>query len=144
MRSVLSDVSISELMTMREEQGMSNREIADSIGCSYYTVLRLIGKQPAAYRKTPEASSVVPAPRRVFRAEEEEVVPASLVLAGRTLTLQGEVGKYEIDSSSQTVHIQIPEQGRFSVSLDSLKILHSEIAAIIRNEEKTRFGVEAW
>lgn len=43
--SILKTVSISEMLHMRE-QGLSNAEIADKIGCSYMTVNRHIGRAP--------------------------------------------------------------------------------------------------
>lgn len=33
--SVLKDVSVSELLRMREDEGMSNQQIADSLDVSY-------------------------------------------------------------------------------------------------------------
>ena len=145
-RSVLSDVSISELLSMRDS-GMSNQEIADSLGCSYYTVLRLIGKQPKEMRKEytriADTPSEKPKPAQVFK-EEEEFIPASLVLAERTVVLQGEVGRYEIDTYKSSVSISITDHGQISIPMSDLKVLYKEIAAIIRNEEKTKFTVEAW
>lgn len=43
--SILKSVSISEMLHLRDT-GLSNAEIADKIGCSYYTVNRHIGKAP--------------------------------------------------------------------------------------------------
>jgi hypothetical protein len=43
--SILKSVSVSEMLHMRE-QGLSNAEIADKIGCSHVTVIRHIGKAP--------------------------------------------------------------------------------------------------
>ena len=143
MGSISKDVSISEMMTMRNEQNMTNQEIADALGCSYQTVLNLIGKQPQTMRKHKSYPEVrVPTPSKP--KPEEEICPAALVLAERSYTLQGEIGRYEIDTCAQVVHIQIPEQGRFSVALKDIGILHNELGAILRNADKTRFGVEAW
>ena len=45
-RKFMQDLSRSELMSMRET-GMSNADIAQSLGCSVSMVYTLIGKQPA-------------------------------------------------------------------------------------------------
>lgn len=44
------DMDPGELIKMRET-GMTNKEIADSLGVHYETVLKLIGKQPKGLRK---------------------------------------------------------------------------------------------
>lgn len=48
--SILKSVSVSEMLHLREVEGLSNREIANKIGCSYNTVNRHIGQAP--FRKT--------------------------------------------------------------------------------------------
>ena len=45
MRSLLNDVSLSELQELRAE-GLSNREIAEKLDIGYQTVLKYLGKQP--------------------------------------------------------------------------------------------------
>ena len=44
-RRISDDVSIGEMLKMRE-QGMTNHDIAKSLGCNYVTILKYIGKQP--------------------------------------------------------------------------------------------------
>ena len=44
-------VSISELKHMREEEGLSNAEIAKRVGCAVSTVIAYIGKQPVEMTK---------------------------------------------------------------------------------------------
>lgn len=48
--SIMRDVSVSEMMHMREELHLSNREIAEKLGCSTMTVYRAIGNQPEGLR----------------------------------------------------------------------------------------------
>lgn len=147
MRSILSDISMSELISMRNDQNMSNREIAEVLGCSYQTIRKLLGPQPKGMRaERRPADPVRPVRQEPVRPvhRDESVVPASLVLTERSLVLQGEVGRYEIDTYAGKVCIQIPEQGRFVLSLDSLNSLCGELNAILRNHEKTAFTVEAW
>lgn len=129
------------------ESGMSNQEIADSLGCSYQTVLRLIGPQPKGFKRerlVPVAASQPKPEKPVPITQNDDILPAALVVAERTIVLQGEVGRYEIDTYNSRVHIQIPEQGRFTIPLADLSIMSREISAILRNEDKTKFGAEAW
>lgn len=43
---LLDDISVSEMMRMREEEGLSNYEIAMRLGVTPTTILRHIGRQP--------------------------------------------------------------------------------------------------
>lgn len=49
MKPLSKEVSREELLHMREE-GLTNKQIAERLGCNYYTVLRYIGKQPDGMR----------------------------------------------------------------------------------------------
>ena len=44
-RKLMADMDKTQLLNMREE-GMSNAEIAQAVGCCSVTILKLIGKQP--------------------------------------------------------------------------------------------------
>lgn len=44
------DVSVSEMLHMRNAERMSNREIAEKLDCSTSWVFRMIGKQPEGIR----------------------------------------------------------------------------------------------
>lgn len=44
--SLANDVSISELLYLREKEGLSNKEIAKRLGVGYNNILALIGPQP--------------------------------------------------------------------------------------------------
>ena len=44
-RSLLKEVSVDEMLAMRAS-GMSNKEIADALGCGYSTLVKYIGPQP--------------------------------------------------------------------------------------------------
>lgn len=48
--TVMRDVSVSEMMHMREVLHLSNREIAERLDCSTMTVYRAIGNQPEGIR----------------------------------------------------------------------------------------------
>ena len=60
--TVMRDVSVSEMLHMREVQHMSNREIAEKLDCSKATVYKMIGAQPEgirAPRRTKDKSIMV-------------------------------------------------------------------------------------
>lgn len=85
---------------MRDEQGMSNREIAEALGVSYTTILKLIGKQPASVRK--ERQFVEPS-KAVKPIDDDR--PAALIVAERTYPLQGQAVRYSPPCRSNTFHI---------------------------------------
>lgn len=51
-RSFYKDVSVSELMPLRE-QGLTNQQIADRLGVSYITIRRAIGPKPDGIKAKP-------------------------------------------------------------------------------------------
>lgn len=50
-RKLLADMDKTQLLKMREDQQMSNSEIALAVGCSEMTIYRAIGPMPAEMRK---------------------------------------------------------------------------------------------
>lgn len=52
-RAFHKDVSVSELMTLRE-QGLTNQQIADRLGVSYITIRRAISPQPDGLKAKPK------------------------------------------------------------------------------------------
>lgn len=90
MKKLSNSVSVSELMHMREELGMTNKQIAERLGISYMTVKRYIGNQPEGMRAAPkrkekplppvETVAVEPAPvlsftERLAAMQEKQGVP---------------------------------------------------------------------
>lgn len=61
-KSILQDVSIDEMMELRNE-GYSNHEIAELLDCSYQTVKRYIGNQ--GFRKQNNGTQIIPAPLKM-------------------------------------------------------------------------------
>lgn len=78
-RRILADMDKTQLLNMRE-QGMSNEEIANAVGCGYQTIYRAIGKQPPEItkRRLSDSHVYIPGTGRgeklseggVYRAEE--------------------------------------------------------------------------
>ena len=50
-RKSTRDISISEMLHLRNVEGLSNAEIAQRLGMGYSTVCKYLGKQPAGIRK---------------------------------------------------------------------------------------------
>ncbi len=50
-RKVIDDVSIQEMHHMRDDELMSNSEIAQAIGCNEVTIYKYLGRQPSHIRK---------------------------------------------------------------------------------------------
>ena len=135
MRSLLDDMTLSELTAMRDEQGMSNREIADALGVSYHTILKILGKQPTTLRK-----------ERTFHPVKapDATKQAVLIVTERTHILQGEFGRYHVNSAASTVQVCLPEQTPFHLTFDQLSTLYTELAAILQQMEHIRLAFEAW
>ena len=125
-RSLMEIVSVREMQEMRDNEGMSNNEIAEALDVSYMTVYKYIGAQPKGLRKARK----VPQDRQPIK---EEPAPACLVLQNRNIELHGVVGVYGIDCKAQSVHITynghdmwIPFD-KLGTFIDELKAIHRKI-----------------
>ena len=70
--SIMRDVSVSEMMHMREALHLSNREIAERLGCSSMTVYRAIGNQPEGIR-APRRTKDKPVAHETFTERLEKM-----------------------------------------------------------------------
>lgn len=147
-RKLLNDVSMSELLQMRAD-GMTNREIADSLDVSDMTIYRIIGKQPDGLTnrgKYPRGGGSVA--RVAPQKQEEEIVPACLVTIKRTIELQGETAYYTVNVDQKTVKLKLEKaQGNIFDTLllntDQIDSLIKELSAIKRKLGSISM-VEAW
>lgn len=89
------DVDISTMRSMREEQGMSNTEIAEALGVTRETVWRYLGAGPHKPYRKPEKPAKQIVPRKSVEELFEEVKTH--------VTLVGKQFVYEVDPHSQTV-----------------------------------------
>lgn len=99
MKPLSKEVSREELLHMREE-GLTNKQIAERLGCAYYTVLRYIGKQPDGMRADygSIAAKVTDAPKEEARPEPNRRLTMSI----RKTRYYGENGTcYNVYSSGQ-------------------------------------------
>lgn len=144
-RALYKDMDRGELLAMRE-QGMSNREIADSLAVSYQTIYRLIGKQPqemnAYTRRCGKA-----APRLHAMPAEEETHEACLTIKRPEIYMVGNKWRYSATPGGNRVRIQTEAEGHwFGVALEDLPQIIKELQTIVRNAEKITGGnvLEVW
>lgn len=145
--SILKDVSVGELLRMREDEEMSNQQIADALDVSYATVLHLIGKQPPQVRgnrrySIPKTNSAVN--EDAHDSADAESKPACLVVEDRTVVLKGIFASYEIPVRKKRIEIDCCECGSVQVPFDKLDDFVAELQAISRNMARLRVENEMW
>ena len=143
-RSLMEDVSISELLRMRDEEGVSNREIADALGVSYSCIKKYIGCQPKGMRKV-RSKGVVYGRGKSEEAPAEEIPPC-LVIRNRTVTAAGIDMEYIIDYELQTVRMHKPSRSNifWMFTFDELANALPELQAISRRASECRVTPEMW
>lgn len=148
-RKIMDDVTVAEMQKLRE-QGMSNQEIADSLECSYNSVVRFIGKQPKELRKKPERkrepmqtreweitqNGVRPMPLPDL---DEPLIPARLVVENHRTELVSANHRYAVDHKQATVEID----DVMILSAEELGDFIEELKAIQRKLNGS-FQLEAW
>lgn len=137
---------MSELMQMRED-GMSNREIADSLGVSYTCIKNYLGPQPKGMRKY--RSKGVVYGRVQNQPEPEPEVEPCLVIGNRVIIATGLAYEYEINCSTQTLTMYKPGDRNirpmtWDLSFDDIDQVISELQAISRNISKCKNTSEMW
>ena len=146
MRSLLKDVSMDELYAMRNA-GMTNADIAKSLGVSYETVLKHIGKQPGRGSKLAGFVPVDLGERAEPVVEPEpqkpEVPEPVLPVVCRVTYLEGEAGKYTVNSAEKTVTVGYAG-GCIQMSFDDLDKIIAEMAAISRKIHQQGESAEMW
>lgn len=151
----IKDMDKTELLKMRED-GMTNKQIANALGCSPWSIINLIGKQPEwmteqsikegrEKRKQTFANrridgTPMPAaqsPRGGTAVREEE--PKKCVLVVKSLPpmpipLHGEFMDYVISADRTSVDVET-EQGRclLQIPMEKIDTFIAELNAIKRN-----------
>lgn len=158
-KKLLNDVSIEELREMRNE-GMSNREIAESLGVSVPTIHRYIGNQPKDMTRANIAegqrhgevlSTRRTANRTVFNAPnaenfasaqpEPELPAACLMVQNSIVELVSAERAYIVDMKESTVELV----GGLKMTYEELTGIIAELSAIHRKlSNGTRVPLEAW
>lgn len=103
-RGILKDFSKTELLRMRED-GLSNREIADRIGCAYSTIYGILGKQPNGLRYSCQFAA--PSSNEILPDDQIEKFPSRVKVL--KFTAVGAAGSYIIDIEDNIVTLESQE-----------------------------------
>ena len=131
-RRLSKDVDMTTLYSMRD-QGMSNQEIADTLGVSYMTILRYIGKNPNRAKRSTSVRKANPTnPDPVVPTKKydqpDTVKEAALVSGDILYSMQGSVGTYEINPKEKTIRIC-----KDMITYDELDTVITELSRIRDN-----------
>lgn len=141
MRPVLKDISMSELETLRNEEKLTNREIASRLGVSYQTILKILGPQPAWLKKPRHFYGRVSKSRSpVSTYRDEPVKEAALISIDRPLVMAGNCGSYTVYPSGKVFDIEINNQFIRGIKLDQLNTIILELTRISENYKKLDRG----
>ena len=136
-----NEISVQELLKMREEYGMSNPEIASALDVSQRTIWRYIGKGPRSKNQIRGGTAVR------TEVKKEESPKACLKVEPSAINLTGAYGKYTIDEEQEAIFI-IAEADGHEVSgympISELSTFIKELQAIERNLDKAKPKLEMW
>ena len=153
-RRLLDEVSVNELLEFRNE-GYTNAQIAEMLDVSSRTIYRIIGKMPKelqdkAMRDAWEKSIQVRREKKRMAESGEQTKGdgpmieikrnACLVLVNRKETLQGTIGRYEIDCENKKVTMRPVEE----IEFDKLNDYINELQAISSKICQMNVGKEMW
>lgn len=125
-RGILKDIDKTALLSMRDS-GMTNQEIADSIGCCYATVSRILGKQPPGMRKSR-------APKEVKKIQMN--TPRKRMKVSH-VTLCGKFADFEVDLDNKTFAIETGE-GSLIFDLSKLEEMANDLAEALQEVKEYR------
>lgn len=137
-----SEVSVTEMLRMREDEHMSNTDIAASLGISPMTVYRYIGKQGKEIHRTPVRNGQ-PKPYREPGQIKEEA-PACLVVADKEIALEGMVGHYNVAPKHKSVKICMADGSGMKLDFEKFSAFVDEVNAIKRKLDDLKFENEMW
>lgn len=64
-KSLKLEISVSEMLYLRENEGLTNKQIAERLGCSVATVYRFIGKRSYSVTNAQAQNKPLPVPESV-------------------------------------------------------------------------------
>ena len=143
MKALYKGMDPGELIKMRE-QGMSNREIAQSLGTSYSTVYSLIGKQPREMNAYSRRCGI--AKKRIIEPQEE-TYEACLTIKRPALEICGRKWKYRASIGQNMIEVfTAPDVTPMTVDIEDLPQIIKELQVIARNAGKITGGnvLEVW
>lgn len=149
-RKRLTDsISVEELQQMYDA-GMSQREIAEAVGCSQHTISNYLrghcnrGRGGRVASRIDKHDFAVEPKREEMQAiAEKNAANACLVVASKQVVLEGMVGSYHVFGKDETIVIEIGKD-MTEVKFDALPGLIEELKAIARNIDSVKAGCEAW
>lgn len=125
-RGILKDIDKTTLLSMRDS-GMTNQEIADSVGCCYATICKILGKQPPGMRK-PRAPKEV---KRIQMNTPRKRMKVSHV------TLCGKFADFEVDLDNKTFAIETGE-GSLIFDLSKLEEMANDLVEALQEVKEYR------
>lgn len=72
-RTLKQEVSLSEMLYLREAEGLSNKQIAERIGCSVASVYRFIGKRSRSVANALAQNKPLPVPESLVTGRYETI-----------------------------------------------------------------------
>ena len=162
-RGLMKDMDKTQLLRMRDEEGMTINEIALRVGCSRATVQKILGpmtpEQKRArqalggkrgtdtrYGRTAEGGYSVERKMQSFKPQGEEPEPVKAVLAVKKspIRLSGAFMHYTICPGRELVEVETDE-GRvlMQIPADKLEGFIEELTAIRKNIGKAQ-PMEMW
>lgn len=147
------EISVESMRYMREEEHMTNREIAERLGISAATVYNYLGKMPTEliHEIRARAGSMgskarwggVASDQRVPVTPPQEEPDAVLLVTGRVIALKGESATYTINCGNSSVSCTIRDRV-FQLNLDELPAIIAELSAIQRKCDALKMTTEMW
>lgn len=119
-KRLLDEVTVDELMQMREGQGMTNQQIADALDVNVNVIRRYIGNQPKGIRKPREYKAEEP---KKQEAAPAPAASACLVVQNREIELKGVCGSYMIDCKNRQMYADVNlfgEEKNLVMSIDDI------------------------
>lgn len=155
-KKVMQDMDKVTLLKMRDEEGMTLKEIARSVGCSTATISKIIGPMTPEERRKRQAQGgkngsrtrwsekteggyVAERKMQSFMPQREQEEPKRAVLVMKTIApqpipLHGEFMDYTISPDRKTVDVET-DQGRclMQIPVEKISLFIDELDAIRRN-----------
>lgn len=161
-RSITHEVSASEMRRMREEEGLTNNEIGERLGCSGQTIYRYIGPMPPEmvreakrrggqlrHERQPkplQIDRIETMPKAPAQPEPVEESPVSMLTLNEVITVSSTTRKYTIDRSTEDVLIEsLDGDGEIILKYDDIDTLIIELRMIRRKMgDSIKVGLEPW
>ena len=161
-RNITREVSVSEMRRMREEEGLTNVEIGERLGCSGQTVYRYIGPMPPEMvreakrrggqnrrerqAKPLQIDRIETLPKAPAQPEPVEESPVSMLTTNEIITVSSPTRKYTIDRDTETVDVESKEgDGALKLCYEDIDTLIIELRMIRRRMgDSIKVGLEPW